>query len=105
MGINQIKKPLNQFLREVSKSIKVDQMIIFGSYAKGTATPDSDIDVLVISDNFKKVREDKRLNILDRAARFIRPEIVAAGFTNEELVKFGELSILGQARMLGARFV
>ena len=65
MGIDQIKEPLNQFFASVSKTVKVDKMIVFGSYSKGTATEDSDIDVVVVSNDFKKIREDKWLDIVD----------------------------------------
>jgi uncharacterized protein len=34
------------------KGIKVSKIILFGSYAKGTAKPDSDIDLAVISSQF-----------------------------------------------------
>ncbi|MCG3209285.1 MAG: hypothetical protein FOGNACKC_02906 [Anaerolineae bacterium] len=105
MDINQIKQPLNKFLKLVAKSIRIDQVIIFGSYANGTATQESDVDVLVISEDFKKLRPDKRLKVLDAAAKAIEPEIVAAGFTSEELSQFGEFSIVGQARTSGLRFV
>lgn len=34
------------------KGIRVSNVILFGSYAKGTAKPDSDIDIAVISSQF-----------------------------------------------------
>jgi predicted nucleotidyltransferase len=105
MDINHVKQPLTQFLRQVSKQVKVDQMLIFGSYAKGTATLDSDIDVVVVSEDFARIRTDKRLRILDTAARDIEPVIIAAGFTNREMQQAGKHSILGQARTSGVRFV
>ena len=104
MGIKQIRKPLNQFLEEVSKAVKVDQMIVFGSYAEGTATQESDIDVLVVSDDFKNIRSDIRLQSLDEAADRIKPDIIAAGFTKEELERAGKLTILGQVWTSGIRF-
>jgi hypothetical protein len=35
---------------------------------------------------------------LDKVAQFIRPEVVATGFTQEELESADELTILGNAR-------
>lgn len=105
MDINHVKQPLAQFLHEVSKQIKVDQMLIFGSYAKGTATVDSDIDVVIVSEDFARIRADKRLRILDTASRDIEPVIIAAGVTNREIQRAGKHSILGQARTRGIKFV
>jgi hypothetical protein len=105
MDIDQIKAPLNQFVKKVPKSIKVDQVIIFGSYLEGNVSQDSDIDVLVISDDFKKMNADQRLEVLYDAAEDIEPEIDAWGFTQEELKRAGELTTLGYARTSGIRFV
>src|SRR4030067_1125623 len=47
------QKTLIQFVKNIPASIKVDQVIVFGSYLEGTARPDSDIDVIVVSDDFR----------------------------------------------------
>lgn len=79
-------------------------MIVFGSYAQGTATQESDVDVIVVSNDFKKLRSPQRLRVLDTASRYLKPEIVAAGFTKAEMDRFGTLTIVGQARENGLRF-
>lgn len=104
MDINQIRGPLADFYQKVSKKIRVDQVIVFGSYSTEMATEDSDIDVVVISDDFQNLISDKRLKILDQAAAFIRPGIVAAGFTRKELERANKFSIVGQARDQGIKF-
>ncbi len=40
---------LRDYISRLEGKIKLDKVILYGSYAKGTATRDSDIDVLVIS--------------------------------------------------------
>jgi predicted nucleotidyltransferase len=80
-------------------------MLIFGSYARGTATTDSDLDVVVVSEDFAGIRADKRLRILDSASRDIEPIIIAAGFTNREVQRAGKYSLVGQARTSGIKFV
>ena len=37
-----------------NKGIEVSKVILFGSYAKGTARPESDIDIAIISSQFGK---------------------------------------------------
>ncbi|MFH2046368.1 MAG: nucleotidyltransferase domain-containing protein [Pseudomonadota bacterium] len=50
------KKEINSINRYIAlleqKGIKVSKVILFGSYAKGMAKPDSDIDIAVISSQF-----------------------------------------------------
>jgi len=46
-AVNLIKS----FLK--SHRIKVDRIVIFGSYARGNYTKDSDIDIAIISKNFE----------------------------------------------------
>jgi uncharacterized protein len=40
---------LNDYLSRLKTRFKVDKAILYGSYAKGNATEDSDIDLLIIS--------------------------------------------------------
>lgn len=105
MDTKKIKLPLTQFLNAIPESIKVDEAIVFGSYLEGTATEDSDIDVLIISDSFKHLEEDQRLDILYDASNNIEPEIHPWGFTKQELEKASRLTTLGYVRNSGYRFL
>ena len=44
-----------EFLKKLLKdrNIKVHKIVVFGSYAKGKQTEESDIDIIVISENFE----------------------------------------------------
>ncbi|HGJ65440.1 TPA: nucleotidyltransferase domain-containing protein [bacterium] len=50
-----IKSEISNILKELlqEKGINVQKIIIFGSYAKGTQREDSDIDVIIVSKDFK----------------------------------------------------
>ena len=54
-------RELRTFRRKVSKRFRVRQMVLFGSRARGDARRDSDIDLIVVSDAFR------RKNAIDRA--------------------------------------
>ncbi|MDR1418614.1 MAG: nucleotidyltransferase domain-containing protein [Endomicrobium sp.] len=61
MNINYV---LNQLVERL-KAVDPYKIILFGSYAKGTATHDSDIDLMIVLDNdhipesyFKKLERD-----------------------------------------------
>lgn len=42
---------IEKFKHLLSKKTQVDQIVLFGSRARGDAAPDSDMDILVIVDN------------------------------------------------------
>lgn len=53
--MNEARDKVKQFIKSLSKTnIKVKEAYIFGSYAKGNAKKDSDIDVCVVSSSFSK---------------------------------------------------
>jgi predicted nucleotidyltransferase len=45
------------------KGIKVSKIVVFGSQARGTATEESDIDIVVISEEFKRKNIFRRANL------------------------------------------
>jgi len=68
------------------------------------ATDDSDIDVIVVSEDFKSMNEDQRLDLLYEKSLQIRPEIHPWGFTPEEIERASELTTVGYVRTAGFRF-
>ncbi len=51
----EIKLIFSEFKKELEKNgIKVEKMILFGSYAKGKIHPYSDVDICVVSPQFGK---------------------------------------------------
>ena len=51
---------LQEFGKSVSKELTVDKLLFFGSQATGKARKDSDIDLLIVSSNFRRVKPFKR---------------------------------------------
>jgi len=41
---------IEKLCRKIAKTYDTEKIVLFGSYAKGTATEDSDIDLLVVAD-------------------------------------------------------
>jgi predicted nucleotidyltransferase len=39
---------IEQFGRDIGREFRPERVLLFGSYARGTATPDSDVDLLVV---------------------------------------------------------
>ena len=49
---------MQDFLYKISEYYKIEAIILFGSYAKGTENEDSDIDIAIISSYFSDIIED-----------------------------------------------
>ena len=68
-----LNKVLNEFLEKCKEKFKDDliSIILFGSYARGTATKYSDVDLLVIAKNLPKRRIDRHKVLRDIVLEFI----------------------------------
>ncbi|QQK76476.1 nucleotidyltransferase domain-containing protein [Salicibibacter cibarius] len=49
-----IFREIKQYTQYVSGKVNIEQVILFGSYAHGTATADSDVDIAIVSPDFGK---------------------------------------------------
>lgn len=102
MSSRKIKNIINNFKKELIKSnIHPQKIILFGSYAKGTPRVDSDIDIVVISKDFKNLNLRERLEILGLTAGRILEPIEALGYTPQEVKKASPISILKEALASG----
>jgi predicted nucleotidyltransferase len=81
----EIKEIVQRFALEIEKlGIKPQKMVLYGSYAKGMPREESDIDILVISNDFKNMNLRERLELLGIAAGKVFEPIEAIGYTEEE---------------------
>ena len=51
---------LREFIKKIEKKIKVEQVILFGSHARGNARRTSDIDIIIVSPDFANIKSFKR---------------------------------------------
>ena len=83
---SKIKKIINDYkLALKNLGITVERAVLFGSFANGNARKDSDIDLIIISENFKKMNLRQRLEVLGIAAVRIMQPIEAKGYTLKEI--------------------
>ncbi len=54
----EIMQSIEKYIEKISQYYKIEAIILFGSYAKGTENVDSDIDIAVISSDFKNIIQD-----------------------------------------------
>lgn len=64
MAKSEAIKIIKKFVKALKKEgISVQHVILYGSYAKGKARPDSDIDVAIISNNFGRDRVEEGMTL------------------------------------------
>ncbi len=54
----KIMESIKKYIEKISQYYKIEAIILFGSYAKGTENEDSDIDIAIISSDFSDIIED-----------------------------------------------
>lgn len=101
MGKKQIQKELKIFASRAKKNLKADKVILFGSYAVGSANDYSDVDVVVLSQIFAKIPFEKRLDILYPLIKDLEFDFHPFGLTQSELAKTSPVSILSEISSTG----
>jgi predicted nucleotidyltransferase len=75
-----------QYADDVRRAMPVDKVMLFGSYAKGTATPQSDIDICFFLDNYGgKRRVDILTEMLGLSHRYKGADFEPIVFETSEL--------------------
>ena len=75
---------INNFIDLVKDDIKIEKVILFGSYAKGSYNKDSDIDLAIISPDFKEEDCIDNMSILLCIASKLKADIQTLPFSIEE---------------------
>ena len=93
-----VLKTISDFKKALeAENIKVSKIILFGSYASGNYRPDSDIDLVIISDDFKNKDYWQRIDILSSAVYRVFKPIEAIAMTPHEW-QSGESMITNYAK-------
>lgn len=90
--INKIIRNLVAILKR--KGVRVNKLILYGSYANGNPNPDSDIDIAVISSSFDSKNLLERQELLGEAIFGIGEPVEAIGYSYKEFMKRSRLSFL-----------
>ncbi len=100
----KVLEVIENYRQNLEGKIKVEKIILFGSNAQDKAHRDSDIDLIIISPQFKKMDFIKRLILLSKLRRGMKKTapMDIFGYTSKEFEKLSKGSIvLGEAKKEG----
>lgn len=100
-GYKRVEKIAREFARNLSRSIPVERAVLFGSWAKGTAGKDSDIDLVFISPEFEGVDGLERFRIIGNARDNYEFAMDYFGLTPEEYKNASPLTTIGEVKETG----
>jgi len=100
------KKLIKEYINNVSQKISVDKVIFFGSGVRRQLTEDSDLDFIVLSNDFRKMKFMDRLVLLSQARNGLSETVPMdiLGYTPEEFEKLSsadESVVLSEAKREG----
>ena len=85
MDKNSVLEIIHRFKKAIeSRDVTIKQIILFGSFKDGTFREDSDIDLVVISDDFDGMGYWQRIDLLSEAIYEIFEPIEAVAITSDE---------------------
>lgn len=82
-----IQELIIDFLRKVSHQINVDKAILFGSYANGQYTSESDVDLAIFSNDFMDMEPIERFRFLFLNAVDYDFDLQPLAFTADDLME------------------
>jgi uncharacterized protein len=65
----ELEQKISDFIERLERAIRVEAVILFGSYAHGTPHKWSDIDLAVISPNFEGLPINRRQEVITENSR------------------------------------
>jgi len=82
----ELKQIIKRYRMQLIKmGIQPERVLLYGSQAAGTAQEGSDIDLIIISGDWKKYNRRERLELLGIASARILEPVQAQGFTPSEI--------------------
>lgn len=98
----QLVRRIAHYLAFVGQHIRIERAFLYGSYAYGVPRSRSDVDMVVLSPDFRQMdRRRRQEQLAIWAWQAGMGDIEALGLTPEEFEAASDLSLLGEVREKG----
>ncbi len=91
---SEIKRAIDDFILLLEKGIRVETVILYGSYVNGTPHESSDIDLAIISPDFEDKRLPERQRVISKLTVERISSISPIGYPSSEYHNPGRHSFL-----------
>lgn len=102
---NKITEDIKKYYLQICNTFRVKRIFLFGSHAKGSAKPDSDIDVGVVIDGLENMDEIKVLSELYNKTKKINTLIEPLCISYKQYKKPQPASILADIIKTGITII
>ena len=84
------KKVTQEYIRSVRGTLHVEKVMVFGSVARKETTQESDIDLIILSNDFASMSLLQRLSLLNslRRGEALKIPMDILGYTQKEFLDF-----------------
>lgn len=89
------EKVISQAIKFLRQKIRVQQVVLFGSHARGEADKWSDIDIAVISPDFARMSQKEVMDLLVEAALSVDLSVEIRPYTPQDLQNARPTNFLG----------
>jgi uncharacterized protein len=90
----ELESSIRRFVELLEKGLRIEAIVLYGSYARGNAYEDSDIDVAVISPDFEGLPINRRQEQIVRLTLHRDRRIAPIGYPSSEYHNSGPHSFL-----------
>ena len=97
----EIREIVTKFVKALGQDIKVNKVILYGSYARGKANEWSDIDIAIISNDLKKLGYNRALKRVVKAHMLSDASLEPQVYSLNEYEKASHLTFLGEIKRTG----
>lgn len=96
-----IKQIAKEVADRLAQEVKVEKLILFGSYAYGSPHEHSDFDIAVISEDFERMDFWARIELFAKTALSVDSRLELIGFSKKEYQKPDAASFLAFIKKKG----
>lgn len=101
MDKKQIQNSLIIFKKRVTERFQPEKILLFGSFARGEADEYSDVDVMVVSDKFSGIPQEKRLDSIYPLIKDLSHDFHVFSYTKSEFDNLSRLLSISDVKASG----
>ena len=96
-----IRTAVDAYVKNLEKDIRVDKVVLFGSYANGNPRAESDIDIAIISNELERYKPLEKIYLLADRRLGCDTQLAPLGYTLQQYQSAERQSFIGEIKRTG----